>query len=65
MHEGAFGIIGSACTVHAVSLTPHACKINFRTTSKSENHRQNGFAMQKRKNVCGVIDSAFTIEERF
>jgi hypothetical protein len=57
----------------AVSMTPHA-QYNFRPTSKSENHVQNGDAMQKKiKNACGVIDTAphakydiaCTIDERF
>jgi hypothetical protein len=46
MH-GACGIIDTGCMVHAVSLT-HA-QYNFRTTSKSENHMQNGYAMQQQK----------------
>jgi hypothetical protein len=51
----------------------HAQKI-FRTTSKSENHMQNGNAMQKKLKIhavsinhtaclcaCGVIDTACTV----
>jgi hypothetical protein len=40
----ACGIIDTACTVHAVSLT----QTNFRTTLKSENHMQNSDGMQKK-----------------
>jgi hypothetical protein len=61
--------------MHVVSLTPHAQK-NFRTTSKSENHMQNSDGMPKNLNacsvidtastcVCGINDTACTIDERF
>jgi hypothetical protein len=46
--------------MHALLLTPHAQQ-NFRTTSKSENRVQNGDAMKKIKNACGVIDTACTV----
>jgi hypothetical protein len=52
MH-GACGVIDTACTVHAVSMTPNAIK-NFRTTSKSKNQRQNIDMMH---DACGVIES--------
>jgi hypothetical protein len=42
--------------VHAVSLTPQA-KLNCHATTKSENHRRNGFAMQKMKIASGVNDT--------
>jgi hypothetical protein len=70
MH-GACGVIETACTVHAVSLTPHA-QTNFRTTSKSENHMQNSAGMQKKLKMHAVpltpharYDTACTIDERF
>jgi hypothetical protein len=44
--HGACGVIDTARTVHAVSLTPHAQQI-FRTTSKSENHVKHSDCMQK------------------
>jgi hypothetical protein len=50
MH-GVCGVIDTACTVHAVSLTPHAQKI-VQTTSKSENHMQNSDGMQKIRGSC-------------
>jgi hypothetical protein len=49
----------------ACSVIDTACIINFRTTSKSENHMQNGDAMQKIKNACRVIDTVCKIDERF
>jgi hypothetical protein len=46
MHDSC-GVIDTACTIHAVSLTPHAQKI-FQTTYKSENYMQNSHAMKKK-----------------
>jgi hypothetical protein len=43
--------------MHAVSLTPHA-QYNFRTTLKSENHMQNGDAMQKKMQVVSKTPHA-------
>jgi hypothetical protein len=48
MH-GACGVIDTACTVHAVSLTPDARCM------------QNSNAMEKIKNAFGVIDTACMI----
>jgi hypothetical protein len=57
--------------VHAVSLTPHA-QLNFRITSKSENHIENGDAMPKKFKMHAVsmtplakYDPACTINEQF
>jgi hypothetical protein len=58
MH-GPCGVINTAWTVHAVSLTPHAKK--NRITLKGENHMQNSYGMQKIKNACSVNDTACTM----
>jgi hypothetical protein len=56
--------------MHAVSLTPHAQK-KFRTTSKSENHKQNSDGMKKIKMHAvsmtphAKYDTACTIDGRF
>jgi hypothetical protein len=59
------GVIDTACTMNAGSLTPRAwCMLNeiFEQLWKSKNQRRNGFAMQKMKNSCSVIDTACTVQ---
>jgi hypothetical protein len=47
---------------NACGVIDTACTQNFLTTSKSENHMQNSYGMQKKmKNACGVNGTACTV----